>query len=234
MDASSDADQIAAKIHSQIQALPVRNSPSVMGVLRAFSRTLRGEDGHFVLHVARGLRFQYGYRAVPYELILAHQGAFGLLGEQELEELGRGMDSWSSVDSFARTLSGPAWRDGLIGDAVILRWVRSRDKWWRRVALVSTVALNIRSHGGWGDVPRTLKICKLLVDDHEDMVEKALSWALRTLVVHDPRAVDGFIVEHENRLGARMKREVRSKLRTGLKTPRRKETHENRPSASAP
>jgi len=234
MDASSDADQIAAEIHSQIQALPVRNSPSVMAVLRAFSRTLRGEDGHFVLDVARGLRFQYGYRAVPCELILAHQGAFGMLGERELEELGRGMDSWSSVDSFARTLSGPAWRDGLIGDEVIIRWAGNPDKWWRRAALVSTVALNMRSHGGRGDVSRTLKICTMLVDDHEDMVEKALSWALRALVVHDPGAVDGFIAEHENRLGARVKREVRNKLRTGLKTPKRKHTHENRPSASAP
>ena len=234
MAAISDADQIAAEIHSRVKSLPVQNTPSVRSVRREFSRSLRGEDGHFVLDVARGLRFQYGYRAVPYELILAHQGAFGLLGEQELEELGRGMDSWSSVDSFARTLSGPAWRDGLIGDEVIIRWAGNPDKWWRRAALVSTVALNMRSHGGKGDVHRTLKICKLLIDDHEDMVEKALSWALRALVVHDPRAVDGFIAEHENRLGARVKREVRNKLRTGLKTPKRKHTHENRPSASAP
>ncbi len=222
MDSSSDAHQIAAEIHSQIQALPMRNSPSVMGVLRAFSRTLRGEDGHFVLDVARALRFEYGYRAVPYELILAHQGAFSLLGERELEELGHGMDSWSSVDSFARTLSGPAWRDGLIQDEVILKWAHSPDRWWRRAALVSTVALNVRSHGGTGDVPRTLKICRLLVDDHDDMVEKALSWALRELVIHDATAVEGFIAEHENRLGARVKREVRNKLRTGVKSPRRR------------
>ncbi len=220
MDASSDADKIAAAIHSQIQALPVRNSPSVMGVLRAFSRTLRKEDGGFVLDVARALRFEYGYRAVPCELILAHQAAFRLLGEQQLEELGNGLDSWSSVDSFARILSGPAWRDGLIGDDVIRRWARSPDKWWRRAALVSTVALNVRSHGGTGDVPHTLKICRLLVDDHEDMVEKALSWALRELVIHDATAVEGFINEYADRLGSRVKREVRNKLRTGVKSPR--------------
>ena len=218
----SRAHQIAAEIHSQIQALPVRNSPNVEGVRRAFARALRGDDGRLVIEIARELRYRHGYRAVPYELLLAHQGAFRLLGERELEELGQGLDRWSSVDSFARILSGPAWRDGLIGDEVILKWVRSPDKWWRRAALVSTVALNVRSHGGGGDVRRTLAVCRLLVDDHDDMIEKALSWALRELVVHDAAAVRYFLTEYEDRLGSRIKREVRNKLTTGLKSPRRR------------
>jgi 3-methyladenine DNA glycosylase AlkD len=71
-------------------------------------------------------------------------------------------------------------------------------------------------------VPRTLKICRLLVGDHEDMVEKALSWALRELVVHDAGAVKDFIAEHEATLGSLVKREVGNKLRTGLKSPRRR------------
>lgn len=130
------------------------------------------------------------------------------------------MNSWWSVDSFARTLAGPAWRDGLINERVITKWARSTDRWWRRAALVSTVALNVRSKGGGGDVARTLRVCRLLVDDHDDMVEKALSWALRELIVHDAKAVEAFLVEHEERLGSRIKREVRNKLRTGLKAPR--------------
>ena len=86
--------------------------------------------------------------------------------------------------------------------------------------MVSTVALNVRSHGGQGDVSRTLAVCRLLVDDHDDMVVKALSWALRQLVVHDAEAVRGFIEEYEERLAARVKREVRNKLTTGLKNPK--------------
>jgi len=222
MATTTGADEFAAQIHEQLQALLVRNAPSVDAVRHAFSRSLRGEDGRFVLEVARTLRFRYGYRAVPYELLLAHQGAFRLLGEQELEELGHGLDSWGAVDTFARILSGPAWRDGLIGDEVILKWVQSPDRWWRRAALVSTVALNMRSYGGRGDTPRTLGICKLLVDDHDDMIEKALSWALRELVVHDAAAVEDFVSEYEDRLGSRVKREVRNKLTTGLKSPRRR------------
>lgn len=124
------------------------------------------------------------------------------------------------VDTFSRTLSGPAWLEGLIGDDVIHRWVVSPDLWWRRAALVSTVALNIRSHGGMGDTPRTLAVCEKLVTDHEDMVVKAMSWALRALSVHDPQAVRRFLAAHETELAARVKREVRNKLETGLKNPR--------------
>lgn len=234
MPTAAGAEEFATQIHEQLQALPVRNAPSVNAVRRAFSRSLRGEDGSLVLEVAGTLRVRYGYRAVPYELLLAHRGAYRMLGGRELEELGYGIDNWGAVDSFARTLSGPAWRDGLIGDGVILRWAHSPDRWWRRAALVSTVALNMRSHGGRGDTPRTLEICRLLVDDHDDMIEKALSWALRELVVHDSRAVEEFIAEYEGVLGSRIKREVRNKLRTGLKNPGRKVNRQGRPPESAP
>jgi 3-methyladenine DNA glycosylase AlkD len=110
--------------------------------------------------------------------------------------------------------------NGQIADETIHEWARSEDLWWRRAALVSTVALNLRSQGGPGDTHRTLAVCRILVDDHEDMVEKALSWALRALVVHDPQAVSDFLIQYDSCLGARVKREVRNKLKTGLKNPK--------------
>ena len=58
-------------------------------------------------------------------------------------------------------------------------------------------------------------------DSSERTRQKALSWALRELVVHDPDAVREFLEEHEDALAARVKREVRNKLTTGLKNPRR-------------
>jgi 3-methyladenine DNA glycosylase AlkD len=53
------------------------------------------------------------------------------------------------------------------------------------------------------------------------MVEKALSWALRELGKREPAAVRDFLARHGATLGARIKREVRHKLATGLKAPRR-------------
>jgi 3-methyladenine DNA glycosylase AlkD len=174
-----------------------------------------------MLEVTRLLIHERGYRGMAYELLAAHVGAYASLTRESVEQLGAGIDSWSAVDSFARTLAGPAWRDGLLSDQCIEDWSASQDRWWRRAALVSTVALNMRSQGGQGDAPRTLRICRRLVDDHDDMVVKALSWALRALVPHDPRAVRAFLEQHEDSLAARVKREVRNKLRTGLKNPRR-------------
>ena len=211
--------QVAEQLAAEIEELAVRNTPNVRAIRRRYSRELKQAPAAFVLDVARALKETHGHGWVAYELIRAHRAAFGSLGEAELEALGQGIDSWSSVDSFARTLSGPAWLHGQVGDALIHRWARSEDRWWRRAALVSTVALNMRSRGGTGDVPRTLAVCRLLVDDHDDMVVKALSWALRQLVVHDPGAVRAFLGDYDDVLAARVKREVTNKLTTGLKNP---------------
>jgi len=217
---SSRAKKVASEIDAKIRALPVQNTPSVRAIRRQYSRKLRKAKPEFVLEVARELLETYGYRGAPYELIRHHEAAFQSLGEAELEDLGQGINSWWSVDSFARTLAGPAWLKGQVSNELIHRWAHSPDLWWRRAALVSTVALNLRSRGGYGDVSRTLEVCRLLVDDHEDMVVKAMSWALRELIVHDPDAVREFLKEHEDVLAARVKREVRNKLTTGLKNPR--------------
>jgi 3-methyladenine DNA glycosylase AlkD len=101
----------------------------------------------------------------------------------------------------------------------VRRWARSRDRWWRRAALVSTVPLNVRAQGGKGDAPRTLAICESLLDDRDATIVKALSWALRALSVRDPAEVSRFIEQHDHRLAAIAKREVRNKLATGLKNP---------------
>ncbi len=217
----SSAEKVASQIDAEIEALTIRNTPNVRAIRREYTRQLEEAEAAFVLDVARALLTTYDHRGVAYELVREHDAAFESVGVAELEELGRGIASWSSVDSFARTLAGPAWLADQVADEVIHRWAGSKDLWWRRAALVSTVALNIRSHGGYGDTPRTLAICRRLADDPEDMVVKALSWALRALVVHDPEAVEAFLVEHEDVLAARVKREVRNKLTTGLKNPRK-------------
>lgn len=51
---------------------------------------------------------------------------------------------------------------------------------------------------------------------------KAMSWALRELVGHDPDAVWKFLRDHAEAFAARVTREVRNKFTTGLKNPRRK------------
>lgn len=62
-------------------------------------------------------------------------------------------------------------------------------------------------------------VCEMLVNDRDDMVVKALSWALRELSKRDPGSVRKFLREQEEVLAPRVVREVNSKLKTGLKNP---------------
>ena len=163
--------------------------------------------------------FRYMWAGVI--VIQRHPTAFGKLGWKFLEPIGNLMDSWGKVDVFA-SLAGPAWRTGQLSDARVMRWTRSKSRWWRRAALVCTVFLNRRTVGGTGDTLRTLMVCEALVSDRDDMVAKGMSWALRDLLKRNRPAVERFLEEHEAELPALVKREVRNKLTTGRKNPPRK------------
>ncbi|MCC6465171.1 MAG: DNA alkylation repair protein [Planctomycetes bacterium] len=190
--------------------------------LRAVERTLRPalktQPAAFVLRFVGAVlaRNTLEGRQAVYELLAWHKAARESLDCATLEELGRGMDNWASVDCFSCELSGPAWREGRIKDSDIARWTHSRDIWWRRAALVSTVPLNLAARGGQGDTPRTLAVCERLAADREPMVAKASSWALRALVTRDAAAVREFLASHDN-LPALVRREVTRKLTTGRK-----------------
>lgn len=218
-----DANAVVAEIIQQVQALPSCTTADVRAVRRTFSKRLVTASPAFVLEVARLLLEQpeFLFRFIAYELIGYHRTTLRSLGLAEVEQLGQGIDSWYSVDTFAPYIAGPAWRENQLSDEAIFTWARSPDRWWRRAALVCTVALNNQARGGKGDTPRTLAVCRLLVADRDDMVLKALSWALRELAKCDPGAVRGFLTEHEQVLAARVLREVRNKLESGLKNPRR-------------
>jgi 3-methyladenine DNA glycosylase AlkD len=210
------------ELDARIAAAPLAAAP-LRRLRREYSRRLAQAPAGDVLALAAALlgRGGSGRRFIAYELVHGHRAALASLGARDLERLGRGLDGWGAVDIFACYLAGPAWREGQVSDALIRRWARSRDRWWRRAALVSTVPLNNRARGGRGDTPRTLALCELLLADRDDMVVKAMSWALRELAKRDPAAARRVLAAHRGELAARVLREVGNKLDTGLKNPRR-------------
>ena len=216
----AEREKLVRETLAEIASLKLRNTPALRGVRRGLSAKLRKAEVGDAKAVALGLA-KAGRKWIGCEVLAAHRGAMESLTIREVEAIGDGMASWEEVDSFGVLLSGAAWLNGRISDADVKRWAKSKDLWWRRAALVSTVVLNAKSRGGTGDAKRTLMIAKMLVDDHEDMVVKAMSWALRSLVPWDRKAVQSFLVEHDEELAARVKREVRNKLKTGLKNPKK-------------
>ena len=219
-----DAASLAAEIGEELSRHASAPVPELRRMRRNFSRRLRDAPALAVIGAALRLSRvpRRGCRFVAYELIQNHPGAASLLDARRLERLGRGMASWDAVDCFSVFLSGPAWRRRTVPDGVILSWARTADRWWKRAALVSTVPLNSRAHGGGGDVRRTLRICRILEADRDPMVTKALSWALRELAKRDPGAVRGFLAERSGALAALVRREVRNKLETGVKNPEKR------------
>ncbi len=195
-------------------------APSIRAVLRPVARELRAAAPGEVLSVARALvrTDVHEARQLAWELIGGRPDVIAGLAAAAVEELGRGNDNWATVDGFSVYVAGPAWREGRVRDGDVARWAEGDDRWWRRTALVSTVALNQRSRGGSGDVPRTLAVCELLAHDPDPMVAKALSWALRAMVGVDADGVRAFLGRHGEALPSLVRREVRRKLETGRKS----------------
>ena len=195
--------------------------PSSAAALRAerkrISREIAAYDRDAVLGLARDLIDSGIPRFVPYELILCHAPAIETLRPSDVMRLSRGLQTWGDIDSFACFITGPAWRSSRLSDARVRKWTQSRDWIWRRVAAVSTVPLNSRARGGHGDARRTLMICRALLADPHDLVQKAVSWALRELAKRDPASVRKFLDASDDKLSARVRREVLNKLLTGRK-----------------
>jgi 3-methyladenine DNA glycosylase AlkD len=212
----------AAEIASEIAALPRRDTPSVRAVRKRWSQSLRAASAEEVLAIAKAVEAEAPQTGkwVAYELIRFHPAAFAAVSERTIADYASRLASWYAVDAFGTILAGPLWARGRLSDAIVEEWSASKGRWLRRSALVATVGLNAQAAGGAGDAARTLAICRRLAADRDDMVEKAVSWALRFLSQRDRRAVEQFMVEMDGKLAARVVREVRHKLRTGLKTPR--------------
>jgi len=211
-------------MRADIAGARARTVPVLRELRREASRRLRAVPGDAVLRIALALLEEPRVcpRWFAYELVHHHKAALGGLSAARLNKLAKGLADWHEVDPFGLYLLGPTWREGLVSDAFIAGWTRSKDRWRRRSALVATVALNNAARGGGGDVARTLAICERLLDDRDDMVVKALSWALRALAVRNPAAVASYLEAHGNRVPSRARREVGNKLRTGLKSGRRR------------
>jgi 3-methyladenine DNA glycosylase AlkD len=208
----------AARMRQALRKSPPHGVPAWRSLRRIWSRELRSRPASEVIDIALDMLDAGPWgRFTAYELIACHPLGIKTLTLDSIRRLGHGLADWASVDTFSCYIAGPAWREGRLPTREVHAWVRSADRWQRRAALVCTVALNVRARGGHGDVPRTLAVCRRVVADRDDMVVKALSWALRALVEWDRGAVARFLRQHDALLAARVKREVGTKLRTGRK-----------------
>ncbi|MFW3145758.1 MAG: DNA alkylation repair protein [Thermoplasmatota archaeon] len=193
--------------------------PDQKKVTNSLRKRIKGEPLEERIALAKALvdTSVFECQQTAYELLSKDREALHSLAMSDLYDLRKGLDNWVSVDTFSALLAGVAWREGRISDDTLKGWAASEDRWIRRSSLVCTIALNQKARGGRGDVNRTLMVCRLLAEDRDEMVAKALSWALRELSKIDKEPVIGFIEEHRDVLPKRVLREVGRKLDTGRK-----------------
>lgn len=154
---------------------------------------------------------------IAYELISRDKKLLGALSFEDVNDLWNNLDNWASVDHFTVGIYGVLWGRGVVRDEHIAALLQSENYWDRRVAVVSTVALNLKSRGGRGDTKRTLTVCEKVVDERQAMIWKALSWALRELSKRDPDAVWEFLEKYGKRMSKQAVREITHKLEFGTK-----------------
>jgi 3-methyladenine DNA glycosylase AlkD len=93
------------------------------------------------------------------------------------------------VDSSAEHIVGAFLWDK---DRVPLRRLAKSDNLWaRRIAIMATFHFVKR-----GEFTETLKIARMLLNDPEDLIRKALGWMLREVGNRDLEVEEGFLKTH--------------------------------------
>ena len=144
--------------------------------LDAISRLL-GSPLHEVRMVAlRILVIQYRSEVLPHR----HLARF------YLDNLA-GVDNWDLVDISAPWLLGGEIADGRLWPTA-RRLARTPDLWHRRVAIVSTLG-PVRQDS----IDPAIEMAGLLLEDREDLIQKASGWVLREVGKRDRAALTDFL-----------------------------------------
>ena len=224
------AREIRDELHQYGRGSRLRDRPSVQNeygvytkdrhrIVRKYKAMLVYESGEYVYKLGLALMKLNltECRSVAYELIAGHREARESLTIKRIETLGAGLDNWGWVDFFCTNLVGQAWQNGQLSDGSIRRWPDHRISGGEERPLSRPFPSTQKHAVGWETARVPLMICQMLVADESIMVQKAISWALRTLVPWDRKGVQRFLSDNETVTSARVKREVRRKLITGKK-----------------
>ena len=83
-------------------------------------------------------------QVLVYEFLWQNKKVLKSLSREQVLMLGVNLDNWVSTDCYCLLIAGWHWREGTFTDDEILEWTKSEDRWWRRVAVVCTIPLNLK------------------------------------------------------------------------------------------
>lgn len=101
----------------------------------------------------------------------------------------RFINNWDLVDISCRDIVG--WHLFNRDRRILYKLVKSSSHWNRRIAIVST--FYFLANGQFTD---TLWLAEILLSDRQDLIHKAVGWALREVGKIDQRAEKDFLEKH--------------------------------------
>lgn len=109
------------------------------------------------------------------------------------------VNNWNLVDASAHLILGAHLANA--NKDILLTLAKSDNMWERRVAMVSTWYF-IRRH----ELQWTFKIATILLQDPEDLIQKAVGWMLREAGKKDEQQLIGFLDRHAKKMPRTMLR----------------------------
>jgi len=103
------------------------------------------------------------------------------------------INNWDLVDLSAPKIVGPSMDGG--SRTVLYRFVRSRNLWERRIAILATFPYIRR-----GDFADALSLSEKLLADEEDLMHKAVGWMLREVGKKDVGTLERFLKKNHRRM----------------------------------
>lgn len=141
--------------------------------------------------------------------------------EIELSQIETWLDNlvgWAEVDTTCQSCFTPEemlnrWDEW---EKSLSRLKKSRNINQRRASLVLLVSV-VRKSNDRRLLDFSLQQIADLESERDILITKAISWLLRSLIVHHPKAVEEYITQHQGSLPKIAVRETRTKLTTGKK-----------------
>jgi len=119
------------------------------------------------------------------------------------------VDNWAFHDFLATDFFGSLILLDMSRFKRLAQWTRSPNLWKRRCSAVSTVPLN---QGGNKHPELSFKMCAPLMGDAEIMVQKGVSWTIRTASKHDPKGAFELLMKYKNKTSRWILRDGGAKL----------------------
>ena len=137
------------------------------------------------------------HRHAALEILVAQFEAATLAGQSSVYRFylanTAGINNWDLVDTSAPYIVG----EYLLKRprAILRKLAKSRNLWERRIAIVATFAF-IRA----GDTADTFAIAQMLLGDEQELIHKAVGWALREAGKHSPQQLTEFLMANYDAL----------------------------------